>query len=153
MWCEYLFHSACHDMTPVSIYLCSRNWRGRRMSWSSVIRWSVVHLCRDRKTLQSYKGTEQLVIVFQKLILFFYATCISIHFCSKEFLVVLNALNFSCPNIIHLQAVMRCILAYFTDLPKEELPYIKVPLHTIVKLTPVAYGKLIDVLYMIHVLQ
>ena len=36
---------------------------------------------------------------------------------------------------------MRCIVAYFMDNTKEELPYIKVPLHTIVKLTPVAYGK------------
>ncbi len=39
-----------------------------------------------------------------------------------------------------LQAVMRCILAYFLDEPTKELPYIKVPLHTVVKLTPVAYG-------------
>ena len=37
---------------------------------------------------------------------------------------------------------MRCILAYFLDISTEELPYIKVPLHTIVKLTPVAYGKI-----------
>ena len=36
---------------------------------------------------------------------------------------------------------MRCIVAYFMDNTMEELPYIKVPLHTIVKLTPVAYGK------------
>ena len=36
---------------------------------------------------------------------------------------------------------MRCIVAYFMDNSKEEeLPYIKVPLHTIIKLTPVAYG-------------
>lgn len=38
------------------------------------------------------------------------------------------------------QAVMRCILTYFQNKSKEELPYIKVPLHTIMKLTPVAYG-------------
>lgn len=38
------------------------------------------------------------------------------------------------------QAVMRCIVAYFMDYTYEELPYIQVPLHTIVKLTPVAYG-------------
>jgi 6-phosphofructo-2-kinase/fructose-2,6-biphosphatase 2 len=37
---------------------------------------------------------------------------------------------------------MRCIVAYFMDNTEEELPYIKVPLHTIVKLTPVAYGKI-----------
>ncbi|KAH9522204.1 6-phosphofructo-2-kinase/fructose-2,6-bisphosphatase 2, variant 2 [Dermatophagoides farinae] len=38
------------------------------------------------------------------------------------------------------QAVIRCLLAYFLDKPQEELPYLKVPLHTIIKLTPVAYG-------------
>lgn len=40
---------------------------------------------------------------------------------------------------------MRCILAYFLDLDPQELPYIKVPLHTVVKLTPVAYGKFVCV--------
>jgi len=30
-------------------------------------------------------------------------------------------------------------MAYFLDKTSEELPYIKVPLHTIMKLTPVAY--------------
>lgn len=40
------------------------------------------------------------------------------------------------------QAVMRCILGYFMDLSKDEIPYIKCPLHTIVKLTPKAHGKL-----------
>ncbi|XP_076468901.1 6-phosphofructo-2-kinase/fructose-2,6-bisphosphatase-like isoform X2 [Babylonia areolata] len=38
------------------------------------------------------------------------------------------------------QAVMRCILAYFMDKPADELPYLKVPLHTVIKLTPVAKG-------------
>lgn len=59
------------------------------------------------------------------------------------------------------QAVLRCLLAYFldhsagriritfmviqlrinpTDSFSEELPYIHVPLHTVIKLTPVAYG-------------
>ena len=36
---------------------------------------------------------------------------------------------------------MRCIMAYFLDKPSDELPYINVPLHTIMKLTPVAYGQ------------
>uniref|UniRef100_A0A8B9VPX6 6-phosphofructo-2-kinase/fructose-2,6-biphosphatase 1 n=1 Tax=Anas zonorhyncha TaxID=75864 RepID=A0A8B9VPX6_9AVES len=36
------------------------------------------------------------------------------------------------------QAVMRCLLAYFLD--KSELPYLRCPLHTVLKLTPVAYG-------------
>ncbi|KAM8792369.1 6-phosphofructo-2-kinase/fructose-2,6-bisphosphatase-like [Eudromia elegans] len=39
------------------------------------------------------------------------------------------------------QAVMRCLLAYFLDKSAEELPYLKCPLHTVVKLTPVAYER------------
>ncbi|KAG8554499.1 hypothetical protein GDO81_003812 [Engystomops pustulosus] len=39
------------------------------------------------------------------------------------------------------QAVMRCLLAYFLDKSAEELPYLKCPLHTVLKLTPVAYGE------------
>ncbi|XP_066980050.1 6-phosphofructo-2-kinase/fructose-2,6-bisphosphatase 1-like isoform X3 [Macrobrachium rosenbergii] len=38
------------------------------------------------------------------------------------------------------QAVLRCVLAYFLDKPAAELPYMKVPLHTLIKLTPQAYG-------------
>ncbi|CAK6971885.1 -phosphofructo-2-kinase/fructose-2%2C6-bisphosphatase 1-like [Scomber scombrus] len=38
------------------------------------------------------------------------------------------------------QAVMRCLLAYFLDKPGDELPYLKCSLHTVLKLTPVAYG-------------
>uniref|UniRef100_A0A8C2JCN5 6-phosphofructo-2-kinase domain-containing protein n=1 Tax=Cyprinus carpio TaxID=7962 RepID=A0A8C2JCN5_CYPCA len=38
------------------------------------------------------------------------------------------------------QAVMRCLLAYFLDKTSDELPYLKCPLHTVMKLTPVAYG-------------
>jgi len=38
------------------------------------------------------------------------------------------------------QAVLRCILAYFMEKPLSELPYIHVPLHTLIKITPVAYG-------------
>ena len=30
--------------------------------------------------------------------------------------------------------------AYFHHLPQVDLPYIKIPLHTVVKLTPKAYG-------------
>ncbi|KAM4754301.1 LOW QUALITY PROTEIN: 6-phosphofructo-2-kinase/fructose-2,6-bisphosphatase-like [Cyanocitta cristata] len=36
--------------------------------------------------------------------------------------------------------VMRCLLAYFLDKSADELPYLKCPLHTVLKLTPVAYG-------------
>lgn len=38
------------------------------------------------------------------------------------------------------QAIARCLLAYFLDNSLDELPYIRVPLHTLIKLTPVAYG-------------
>ncbi|XP_043406450.1 6-phosphofructo-2-kinase/fructose-2,6-bisphosphatase 4 isoform X10 [Chelonia mydas] len=37
------------------------------------------------------------------------------------------------------QAVMRCLLAYFLDKTAEQLPYLKCPLHSVLKLTPVAY--------------
>ncbi|KAF8328856.1 6-phosphofructo-2-kinase-domain-containing protein [Cantharellus anzutake] len=32
------------------------------------------------------------------------------------------------------------VYAYFHNLPQEDLPYIKIPLHTVIKLTPKAYG-------------
>uniref|UniRef100_A0A8C5MLW9 6-phosphofructo-2-kinase/fructose-2,6-biphosphatase 3 n=1 Tax=Leptobrachium leishanense TaxID=445787 RepID=A0A8C5MLW9_9ANUR len=38
------------------------------------------------------------------------------------------------------QAVMRCLLSYFLDKPADEMPYLKCPLHTLLKLTPLAYG-------------
>lgn len=38
------------------------------------------------------------------------------------------------------QAIIRCLYAYFHDLPQADLPYINVPLHTVIKLTPKAYG-------------
>ncbi|CAJ0588147.1 unnamed protein product [Cylicocyclus nassatus] len=42
--------------------------------------------------------------------------------------------------VISHQAVLRCVLAYFTNKNREELPYLKVPLHTVIKLTPKAYS-------------
>lgn len=38
------------------------------------------------------------------------------------------------------QAVLRCIIGYYLNLSAEEIPYIKIPLHTVIKITPVAYG-------------
>ncbi|KAI9313513.1 6-phosphofructo-2-kinase-domain-containing protein [Dichotomocladium elegans] len=38
------------------------------------------------------------------------------------------------------QATLRCIFAYFLDVGHEELPYIKVPLHTLIELIPNAHG-------------
>ncbi|XP_025836228.1 6-phosphofructo-2-kinase/fructose-2,6-bisphosphatase [Agrilus planipennis] len=42
--------------------------------------------------------------------------------------------------VVSHQAVIRCLLAYFLDKSADELPYLRVPLHTVIKLTPVAYG-------------
>ncbi|XP_066526570.1 6-phosphofructo-2-kinase/fructose-2,6-bisphosphatase 2 isoform X3 [Hoplias malabaricus] len=46
------------------------------------------------------------------------------------------------------QAVMRCLLAYFLDKSADDLPYIKCPLHTVLKLTPVAYGCKVELFYL-----
>jgi 6-phosphofructo-2-kinase/fructose-2,6-biphosphatase 2 len=35
---------------------------------------------------------------------------------------------------------LRSLYAYFMSLSQEELPYIKIPLHTLIKITPMAYG-------------
>lgn len=42
--------------------------------------------------------------------------------------------------IVAHQAVLRCLYAYFLDLPNEEVPYLSIPLHTVIKLTPQAFG-------------
>jgi 6-phosphofructo-2-kinase/fructose-2,6-biphosphatase 2 len=41
--------------------------------------------------------------------------------------------------IVGHQAVVRAIYGYFLGSTHDELPYIRVPLHTILKLTPKAY--------------
>ncbi|XP_030429214.1 6-phosphofructo-2-kinase/fructose-2,6-bisphosphatase 3 isoform X5 [Gopherus evgoodei] len=46
------------------------------------------------------------------------------------------------------QAVMRCLLAYFLDKSAAEMPYLKCPLHTVLKLTPVAYGCRVESIYL-----
>uniref|UniRef100_A0AAY4E8K1 6-phosphofructo-2-kinase/fructose-2,6-bisphosphatase 2 n=1 Tax=Denticeps clupeoides TaxID=299321 RepID=A0AAY4E8K1_9TELE len=46
------------------------------------------------------------------------------------------------------QAVMRCLLAYFLDKSADDLPYLKCPLHTVLKLTPVAYGCKVEMFYL-----
>ncbi len=38
------------------------------------------------------------------------------------------------------QAVLRALYAYFADQPPERCPHISIPLHTVIKLTPGAYG-------------
>ena len=42
--------------------------------------------------------------------------------------------------IIGHQAILRALYAYFMGYDQSELPYIKIPLHTVIKLTPKAYG-------------
>ncbi|XP_036386341.1 6-phosphofructo-2-kinase/fructose-2,6-bisphosphatase 2-like isoform X2 [Megalops cyprinoides] len=46
------------------------------------------------------------------------------------------------------QAVMRCLLAYFLDKSADDLPYLKCPLHTVLRLTPVAYGCKVEMFYL-----
>jgi 6-phosphofructo-2-kinase / fructose-2,6-biphosphatase 2 len=46
--------------------------------------------------------------------------------------------------IITHQAVLRCIWAYFDETPSNESPWVKIPLHTLFKLTPRAYGNKVE---------
>jgi broad specificity phosphatase PhoE len=49
-----------------------------------------------------------------------------------------------CENVFLVthQAVVRAIYAYFMNVPQERSPWMEIPLHTIIKLTPKAYGTL-----------
>lgn len=42
--------------------------------------------------------------------------------------------------IVTHQAILRCIYAYFKNVPQKESPWMEVPLHTLIRLTPKAYG-------------
>ncbi|CRG89009.1 6-phosphofructo-2-kinase [Talaromyces islandicus] len=42
--------------------------------------------------------------------------------------------------IVTHQAVLRCIYSYFHNMSQEQSPWMEVPLHTLIKLTPRAYG-------------
>ncbi|KAI9770707.1 MAG: Fructose-2,6-bisphosphatase [Geoglossum simile] len=42
--------------------------------------------------------------------------------------------------IVTHQAVLRCIYAYFMNVPQDRSPWMMVPLHTLIKLTPKAYS-------------
>ncbi|PGH14765.1 hypothetical protein AJ80_05809 [Polytolypa hystricis UAMH7299] len=42
--------------------------------------------------------------------------------------------------IVTHQAVLRCIYSYFLNMSSEQSPWMEVPLHTLIKLTPRAYG-------------
>ena len=36
--------------------------------------------------------------------------------------------------VVSHQAVLRCLISYFIDLPKDNIPYYSIPLHTLVKI-------------------
>jgi len=42
--------------------------------------------------------------------------------------------------IISHQATLRCLYAYLMERPMQEIPHLPLPLHTIIQLTPKAYG-------------
>jgi broad specificity phosphatase PhoE/predicted kinase len=42
--------------------------------------------------------------------------------------------------VIAHQAILRAVYGYFMDRPPEEIPHIEIPLHTVIQLTPTAYG-------------
>ncbi|KAK6453772.1 6-phosphofructo-2-kinase-domain-containing protein [Scheffersomyces xylosifermentans] len=46
--------------------------------------------------------------------------------------------------IITHQAVLRCLYAYFMNIPQEESPWMSIPLHTLIKLEPRAYSTLVS---------
>jgi hypothetical protein len=53
---------------------------------------------------------------------------------------VRTAYGFSCDMNFPSSLPFACSYAYFHNLPQVDLPYIKIPLHTVIKLTPKAYG-------------
>mmetsp|Transcript_737 Transcript_737/g.719 ORF Transcript_737/g.719 Transcript_737/m.719 type:complete len:462 (-) Transcript_737:65-1450(-) len=46
--------------------------------------------------------------------------------------------------IITHQAVLRCLYAYFMNVPQEESPWMSIPLHTLIKIEPGAYQTLVS---------
>ena len=42
--------------------------------------------------------------------------------------------------IVAHQAVLRCLYAYFLDLPADEIPFLSIPLHTLIRLEAKVYG-------------
>jgi broad specificity phosphatase PhoE len=51
----------------------------------------------------------------------------------------------TCPMVVvcH-RAVLRCLLAYFLDNTQQEVPYLDVPLHTILKMTPASWSNTLE---------
>ncbi|GLV41683.1 6-phosphofructo-2-kinase [Carabus blaptoides fortunei] len=50
--------------------------------------------------------------------------------------------------IVSHQAVLRCILGYFLETPPDQIPYVRVPLHTIIKLTLKGYSYVMETVQM-----
>ena len=42
--------------------------------------------------------------------------------------------------IVSHESVLRCLYAYFLDLPAEEIPYLRMPLHTLIRIETRTYG-------------
>ncbi len=42
--------------------------------------------------------------------------------------------------IIAHNAVIRCLYCWLADIPVETAPHLEIPLHTVIAVTPVAYG-------------
>ena len=45
---------------------------------------------------------------------------------------------------MYFSAVIRCLLAYFENQSPDEMPYIRVPLHTVIKLTNKAHTCVVE---------
>lgn len=50
--------------------------------------------------------------------------------------------------VVSHQAVLRCILGYFLQTPLDQIPYVKVPLHTIIKITLEGYRYVMETIKM-----
>lgn len=46
--------------------------------------------------------------------------------------------------VVSHRAVLRCLYAYFLDLPVSDVPHIDIPLHTVIKVTSYAYGSKVE---------
>eukprot|EP01083_Nonionella_stella_P080251 220461_1 len=46
--------------------------------------------------------------------------------------------------VIAHQAVLRCLYGYFMDKPLEDIPYLRIDLHTVYKLSPTDYSTIVD---------
>ena len=54
---------------------------------------------------------------------------------------VIHALEQSTAPVLVIahQGILRIIYAYFKNIPREEAPFLKIPLHQVIRLTPEAY--------------